>query len=56
MMPAAEVARLGYRALAAGRPVVIAGTMNRLLALAGRFMPHRITLPVTDRMMSPRHK
>ena len=52
MMRAEDVARLGYRGLAAGRPVVITGAMNRLLALAGRFMPHRITLPVTDFLMS----
>ncbi len=51
MMPAEEVARLGYRGLAAGRGVVITGAMNRLVALAGRFMPHRITLPVTDWLM-----
>jgi short-subunit dehydrogenase len=52
MMRAEDVARLGYRGLAAGHPVVITGAMNRLLALAGRFMPHRITLPVTDFLMS----
>ena len=52
MMRAEDVARLGYRGLAAGRRVVITGTMNRLLALAGRYMPHRITLPVTDFLMS----
>jgi short-subunit dehydrogenase len=54
MMGAADVARIGYSGLAAGRRVVIAGTMNKILALAGRFTPHRITLPVTDKlMMSP---
>lgn len=52
MMRPEDVARLGYRGLAAGRPIVIAGAMNRLLALAGRYMPHRITLPVTDFLMS----
>jgi short-subunit dehydrogenase len=52
MMPAATVARLGCRALAGGRRVVIAGVMNRLLALAGRYAPHRLTLPITDLLMS----
>ena len=35
-----RVARLGYRALAAGRRVVVAGAMNRLAAFAGRYAPH----------------
>ncbi|HEV2335586.1 MAG TPA: SDR family oxidoreductase [Stellaceae bacterium] len=52
MMRAEDVARIGYRGLAAGRRVVIAGTMNRLLALVGRYAPHRITLPATDLLMS----
>lgn len=51
MMPAEDVARLGYLGLAAGRRVVITGRMNWLVAQAGRFMPHRITLPVTDWLM-----
>jgi short-subunit dehydrogenase len=54
MMHAADVAAIGYRGLAAGRRIVIAGLMNRILAVAGRFAPHRISLPVTDMlMMSP---
>ena len=53
MMRAADVARLGCRGLAAGRRVVITGVMNKLLAFAGRFAPHRISLPVTDLLMAP---
>jgi uncharacterized protein len=52
MMRAEDVARLGYRGLAAGRRVVITGAINRLMALAGRYAPHRISLPVTDLLMS----
>jgi short-subunit dehydrogenase len=52
MMRPADVARLGYRALAAGRRVVVVGLMNRIVALASRHAPHAITLPVTDRLMS----
>jgi uncharacterized protein len=52
MMPVEEVARLGYQGLAAGRRVVITGLMNRLVALGSRYAPHRITLPVTDLLMS----
>ena len=51
MMPAEAVARLGYRGFARGRRVVVTGRMNWLVAQAGRFMPHRITLPVTDWLM-----
>ena len=51
MMSAAVVARIGYQALAAGKRVVIAGAVNQVLAFGGRFAPHRITLPVTDKLM-----
>jgi short-subunit dehydrogenase len=52
MMRAEDVARIGYRALSAGRRVVITGGTNRIMALAGRYAPHRLTLPVTDLLMS----
>jgi short-subunit dehydrogenase len=51
MMPTARVARIGYRALAAGRPVAIAGTLNRVSALAGRHAPRAMTLPVIARLI-----
>jgi short-subunit dehydrogenase len=51
MMRAEDVARIGYRGLAAGRYLVIAGMMNRILGLAGRFAPHRVSLPFTDMLM-----
>jgi short-subunit dehydrogenase len=52
MMAADKVARLGYRGLMAGRRIVVTGTLNRLLAIGGRFGPRRVTLPVTDLLMS----
>jgi uncharacterized protein len=52
MMPSEDVAAIGYRALAAGRRVVVTGTMNRITALAGRYAPHWLTLPATDLLMS----
>jgi hypothetical protein len=52
MMPSEEVARRGYQGLAAGKRIVITGLMNRVTALAGRYMPHPITLPVTKLLMS----
>jgi uncharacterized protein len=55
MMRADDVARIGYQGLAAGRHIVIAGVMNRILGLAGRFAPHRLSVPFTDMlMMTPR--
>lgn len=52
MMRAEDVAKIGYRGLAAGRRVVVAGAMNRLVTLASRYVPHFITLPLTNLMMS----
>ncbi len=52
MMDADRVARIGYEALIAGRRVAIAGATNRLTAFAGRYAPHWLTLPVTQRLMS----
>ena len=52
MMPAAGVAHRGYRALAAGRPVVVTGLSNRLLAVLGRFAPHWVSLRVAELLMS----
>jgi len=52
MMPAGLVARLGCRALASGRRVAVAGAMNRVMAFGGRYAPHWLTLPVTERLMA----
>ena len=52
MMPADAVARLGYRALTAGRPVIVTGFSNRLLAVLGRFAPHWVSLRVAELLMS----
>jgi uncharacterized protein len=53
-MSAAEVARIGYRAMKSGRRVVVTGILNRILAAAGRHAPHAITLPATSALMSRR--
>jgi hypothetical protein len=54
MMTAAEVAQIGYRACKAGRRVVVAGVLNRILAVAARLVPHSIILPATSALMSRR--
>lgn len=53
VMAAAEVARQGYRALAAGKRVHIAGLVNRIVAASGRFSPRAISLPVTAAILRP---
>ncbi len=42
IMSSATVVRIGYAAMMQGTPVVIPGTMNRLQALAPRFLPRRL--------------
>jgi short-subunit dehydrogenase len=48
VLSAAEVARRGYRAMKAGRPLAITGIMNRLMALSSRFTPTAILLPIAS--------
>jgi len=52
VMSAAEVARIGYRGLKAGRRVVITGVVNTLVAMSGRISPRFLTLPIADSLMS----
>ena len=46
VMTAAEVARQGYVALKAGRPQVITGLLNRIIAMSTRFTPTSILLMI----------
>ncbi len=48
VMQAAEVARLGYAALKAGRPVVVTGLLNRIIAISTRFTPPSMLLPIAS--------
>ncbi len=54
MMSAAEVARIGYRGLKAGRRVIVAGLHNQVLAIGSRLAPHAVTLPVVSALMPRR--
>jgi hypothetical protein len=45
-MDAAVVAEDGYRALMAGKPVVISGVKNWLLAQSVRFSPRRLVTAI----------
>jgi short-subunit dehydrogenase len=53
-MSAVAVARSGYRALKAGRRVVITGMLNNVLAIGAKLAPHSITLPAASALMSRR--
>ncbi len=52
VMSAARVAEIGYRALKAGRRVVVSGLLNKLLAASSRFAPRFLTLPIAKALMS----
>jgi short-subunit dehydrogenase len=52
VMDAAEVARIGYRGLKAGRRVVITGALNKLVAISGRLSPSSVSLPIGSYLMS----
>ncbi|MGH7063574.1 MAG: SDR family NAD(P)-dependent oxidoreductase [Stellaceae bacterium] len=54
MMSPAAVARIGWRGLKSGRRVVVAGLANKVQALAARFGPHTISVPVAAALMSRR--
>jgi short-subunit dehydrogenase len=41
-MSAAEVARIGYHAVRAGKPLVVAGLLNRLMAFSTRLIPAQL--------------
>lgn len=53
VMSPAEVARQGYRALAAGKRVHVVGFTNKLVAASGRFSPRALSLPVTSAILKP---
>ena len=53
VMTSAEVARQGYAALKAGRPEVITGLVNRIIAMSTRFTPTAILLMIAGRLNRP---
>jgi uncharacterized protein len=45
-MSSASVARAGYDAMMRGKPVLVTGIMNKLVAVSGRVFPRAIVFPV----------
>ena len=50
VMQADNVARLGYQALKDGRPVIVTGLVNRIIALSTRFSPPAVLLPIASHL------
>jgi uncharacterized protein len=53
-MTAQAVAEIGYRAMLRGKPIAIAGTKNKLLALGSKFAPRALATRVAGRLNSNR--
>jgi short-subunit dehydrogenase len=49
-MDASTVAKQGYDAVMAGRPVYVNGRVNTAIALIGRYLPHRLVHAMNRRM------
>ena len=54
-MTAQEVARIGYRAMMAGQPEVIAGARNRWMVLSMRLAPRTLLAAMAKRLNSGEH-
>ena len=50
VMSAADVARLGYAALKAGRPVIVTGLVNKIIAMSTRFSPPSVLLAIASHL------
>lgn len=54
LLPASEVARQGYEALAAGKRVVVPGLVNKFFVLTGRLTPRAVLMPLLARAQRAR--
>ncbi len=54
VMQAADVARMGYQAFKSGRPLIITGLVNKIMAVSGRMSPAFVALRIASRMNARR--
>ena len=54
VMQAADVARIGYRGFRSGRPLVITGLFNKIMALSARFSPAFMSVRIANLLNSGR--
>jgi short-subunit dehydrogenase len=52
-MEADRVARIGYQALKNGKPIVVAGWLNKITSSAAKALPTRLTAKVAGRINAP---
>lgn len=53
-MSALSVAQIGWEALKAGKPLVVAGGLNALMAFLTRFAPRQLAASIARRMQEPK--
>ena len=52
MMPSREVVRRGIEAMLAGKPSIVPGRVNAIMAWSNRLMPCRVSAAVAHRLMT----
>jgi len=52
VMQAADVARIGYKGFKTGRPLIITGMINKMMAISGRLSPAFMAVRIAGRMNS----
>ena len=51
-MSAKEVAQIGYNGLIKGKPVIIAGSMNKISAMSSKISPSKISMKVVNWLLT----
>ncbi len=51
-MSAEEVAQIGYNGLMKGKPVIIAGAMNKISAMSSKISPAKVSMKIVNWLQS----